>query len=61
MKRNYEKEYKWKIKKYDEIRGNINKELGTKLRIKLKKENKSIAKWITENAENYIKEGAKNI
>lgn len=53
--RNYKKEREWKKNKYDEIRANIDKELGSKLRQKLKDENRSIANWITENAKEYIK------
>ena len=60
MSRNYKKEYEQKIKNYDEIRANINKELGSKLRKKLKEENKTIAGWVTDNAKNYLKEGYKN-
>ena len=56
MARNYQKEREWKIKKYDEIRANIDKELGVKLRLKLKQENKTIASWIKENAETYIEQ-----
>lgn len=55
MSRNYKKEYDWQVSKYDEIRAKIDKELGTKLRLKLKAENKTIASWITENAKEYIK------
>ena len=55
MQRNYKKEHEWKIKKYDEIRANIDKELGTELREKLKEEGKSIASWVTENAKKYLK------
>lgn len=54
MARDYKKEREWKIKKYDEIRANIDKELGTLLREKLKKENITIASWITTNAKKYI-------
>lgn len=54
MARDYKKEHEWKIKKYDEIRANIDKELGTLLREKLKKENITIASWITTNAKKYI-------
>ena len=53
MARNYKKEREWKIKKYDEIRANIDKELGTLLREKLKKENITIASCITTNAKKY--------
>lgn len=53
--RNYKKEREWANKKYDEIRANIDKELGTRLREKLKQENKTIAQWVKENAEKEIK------
>ena len=56
MSRNYEKEYKWQKEKYDIIRASINKELGTKLRLKLKKDNLTISKWICQNATKYINE-----
>lgn len=56
MSRNYQKEREWQLKKYDEIRAKIDKNLGNKLREKIKKENKSIASWITENAKKYIDE-----
>ena len=56
MARNYQKEREWKIKKYDEIRANIDIELGAKLRLKLKQKNKTIASWIKENAEEYIEQ-----
>lgn len=56
MKRNYKKEREWQLKKYNEIRANINKDLGLQLREKLKKEGKTIAKWITENAQKYLQE-----
>lgn len=52
--RNYKKEREWQLKKYDQIRANIEKNLGTRLRLKLKKENKPITKWVTENAEKYL-------
>ncbi len=55
MARNYEKEREWQLKKYDQIRANIDKELGTELRKKLKKEGKSIASWVTDNAKKYLK------
>ena len=55
MSRNYEKERQWQLKKYDQIRANIDKDLGTELRLKLKKEGKSIASWVTENAKKYLK------
>lgn len=53
--RNYKKEREWANKKYDEIRANIDKELGTRLREKLKQENKTIAQWVKENAEEYLR------
>ena len=53
--RNYEKEREWQLKKYDQIRANIDKELGTELREKLKNEGKTIASWVTENAKKYLK------
>ena len=56
MARNYKKEREWQIKKYDQIRANIDKELGTELRKKLKENDKSIASWVTDNANKYIKE-----
>lgn len=55
--RNYQKEREWQVKKYDQIRANIDKELGTELREKLHKENKTIAGWITENAKRYVRGG----
>ena len=55
MSRNYEKEREWQLKKYDQIRANIDKELGTELRKKLKSNGKSIASWVTENAKKYLK------
>lgn len=55
MSRNYGKEREWQLKKYDEIRAKIPKDLGTALRAKLKKENKTIASWVSENAKKYLK------
>ena len=55
MERNTKKEYKWSKQKYTRILGDIDKELGEKLKEKLKSENKSIASWITENAKKYLK------
>ena len=52
--RNYEKEREWQKNKYDEIRAKIDKELGTELRKKLKNEGKSIATWVSENAQKYL-------
>lgn len=54
MSRNTKKEYEWAKKKYVRILGDIDKELGEELKEKLKKENKSIASWITENAKKYL-------
>lgn len=55
MARNYGKEREWQLKKYDQIRANIDKELGTELRNQLKKDGKSIASWVTANAKKYLK------
>lgn len=55
MGRNYKKESAWQKRKYDLIKANIDKDLGSKLRLKLKKENITIAYWITNNAEKYVK------
>ena len=55
MSRNYKKEREWQLKKYDQIRANIDKDLGTELREKLKEEGKSVASWVTENAKKYLK------
>jgi len=57
--RNYKKENEWKKNKYEEVRGNIQKELGIELKEILKSQGKSIAEWITENAEEYIKKNKK--
>ena len=54
MPRDYKKEREWQVQRYDEIRANIDKELGTKLRAKLKKNNKTIASWVTDNANKYL-------
>ena len=56
LKNNIKKEKEWAKTKYVRILGDIDKELGEKLKEKLKKEDKSIASWITENAKKYIKE-----
>lgn len=53
--RNYKKERDWQLRKYDQIRANIDKELGTRLREKLKQENKTIASWVSDNAKKYLK------
>lgn len=52
--RDYKKEYEWEIQKYTDIRAKINKELGIRLRQKLKSENRTIAGWITDNAIKYL-------
>lgn len=54
MTRDIKKEYEWAKKKYTRILGDIDKELGEELKEKLRKENKSIASWITENAKRYL-------
>lgn len=59
MERNTKKEYEWSKQKYTRILGDIDKNLGEKLKEKLKSENKSIASWITENAKKYLKENKK--
>lgn len=53
--RNCKKEYKWRTEHYDVIKAEINKDLGAKFRQKLKEENKTIAGWMTESIEKYIK------
>lgn len=55
LARDYKKEREWQLKKYDQIRANIDKELGTELRSKLKSEGKTVAGWVTENAKKYLK------
>ena len=57
--RNYKKENEWKKNKYEEVRGNIDKELGMQLKETLKNQGKSIAEWITENAKEYIEKNKK--
>ena len=59
MSRNYKKENEWKKNKYEEVRGNIDKELGMQLKETLKTQGKSIAEWITENAKEYIEKNKK--
>ena len=54
--RNYKNEREWQLKKYDQIRANIDKELGLNLRKKLKQNNETIAGWITNNAKEYLKD-----
>ena len=56
MARDYKKEREWQLQKYDELRAKVDKELGTELRKKLKKDNKTMASWMTENANKYLKE-----
>ncbi len=52
--RNYKKENEWKKNKYEEVRANIDKELGVQLKEKLKEQGKTVAEWITENAKKYL-------
>lgn len=54
MARDIKKEYQWSRQKYTRILGDIDKELGDKLKEKLKKEGKSVASWITDNAKKYL-------
>lgn len=53
--RNYKKEREWQLQKYDQIRANIDKNLGTELRKKLKREGITIASWVSENAKKFLK------
>lgn len=55
MSRDTKKEYEWAKQKYTRILGDIDKELGDKLKEKLKNEGKSVASWITDNAKKYLK------
>ena len=55
MARNFEKEDIWAKEKYERINARIDKNLGLKLKEQLKKEGRSLASWITENAKNYLK------
>lgn len=52
--RNYKKENEWAKQRYEHISCSIDKKLGQDLKAKLKKQNKSIANWITENAKTLI-------
>lgn len=52
--RNYKKEYENNKKNYERFNIAIDKKLGIKLKNKLKEENISIAKWITDIAENFL-------
>ncbi len=54
MSRNIQKEKEWAKAKYTRILGDIDKELAEQLKLKLKKEGKSIASWITDNAKKYL-------
>lgn len=54
MSRNYKKENEWKKNKYEEVRANIDKELGVELKEILKRDGKTVAQWVTENAKKYI-------
>ena len=55
MSRDYKKEHEWSKTKYVRILGDIDKDLGVELKETLKKEGKSIATWISENAKKYLK------
>ena len=52
--RNYKKENEWKKKKYVLIQASIEKELGLKLKEKLKLTEKTIVSWIRENAIDFV-------
>ena len=56
MSRNYQKENEWKKNKYKEIRANIDREMGLKLQEKLKAEGRTVADWMKENVEKYLRE-----
>ena len=56
MSRNIQKEKQWAKTKYTRILGDIDKDLAEGLKLKLKKEGKSIASWITDNAKKYLEE-----
>lgn len=53
--RDYKKENEWAKTKYTRILADIDKELGDKLKAKLKEKNISIASWISDNAKKYLK------
>lgn len=53
--RNYKKESQWQKQKYELVRAYIDKQIGIDLKAKLKKDGKTIAGWITENAIKEIK------
>ena len=55
MSRNYKKENEWKKNKYEEVRANIDKQLGIELKAKLREEGITIAEWINSNAKKYLK------
>ena len=52
--RNYKKEYENNKKNYERFNIAIDKELGIKLKNKLKDNNISITKWLSDNAENFL-------
>lgn len=52
--RDYQKEMQWKKQKYDEIRANIDINLGKKLRQKLKENGETIAGWVSKKAKEEI-------
>lgn len=54
MERDYKKEYEEQKERYCLVKGYLNKNLGEKLKIALKKEKKTMSKWISENAIKYL-------
>lgn len=53
--RNYKKESQWQNEKYELVRAFIDKKLGQDLKAKLKADGRTIASWMTENAERYLR------
>lgn len=56
MGRNYQNEMNWRKEKYSRIECFIDKKLGEDLKSKLKKEHKTMASWVTESADEYLKD-----
>lgn len=56
MARDYQKEMQWQREKYTRVECFIDKKLGEELKAKLKKEHKTMISWVTENAEEYLKD-----
>lgn len=54
--RNYKNESNWQKEKYCRVSAYIDKDVGEKLKAKLKQENKTIANWIYTNAIDYLKD-----